>query len=372
MSTASLRMQESMIKQFEEIERMRKSVLTPSLLNSIQQIRYALLDALSIHERQMKQLARSVCYFQNNVRSSLLPFNESLLRYQQMAIDLQKQFENVLAPYRNSMMYLQRQVDLIKLDQKWMRNALEPILKLKFDIEPMQKNLNGIVSSMNQTFKELEISDFDLTDIEELNLDLNPGPEDTIIKREFSTSVTVSYDISTSATDTPKKKLSEITVEEFTEIIKKCISPKNQFSVAAFITFLYSDYAKDAVRVLLEITVAFMITLATGNLDAKVRAEIVNTVEESMVYKDMRKIIIKYVKVNPYSQIAFLRDDAYLRQGTSKNAPIVTNTKIKTNTVLTIIDRRNNWLLVQVDNSDSCGRYGWIQESKVVKFKKIK
>lgn len=360
MSTASLRMQESMIKQFEEIEQMRKKVLTPSLLNSIQQIRYPLLDALSTHESQMKQLARTVSYFQNNIRSSLLPLNDSLLRYQQMAIDLQKQLEKVLAPHRNTMLQLQRQMDLI----------ISPISKLKFDVEPVQMNLNRIVSALDHTFKNLEISDFDLTGIDEL--DLTSGSEGTLIKKEFSSSITVSSDISTSATDTPKKKLSEISVEEFTEIIKKCISPKNQFSVAAFIIFLYSDYAKDAVRVLLEITFAFIMTVTTGNFDAEVRAEIVNRVEESMVYKDMRKVITRYVKVNPYNQIAFLRKDSYLHAGKSKTAPLITNKKITTNTVLTILERRNNWLLVQVDNGDSCGQSGWIQESKVVKFKKVR
>jgi hypothetical protein len=360
MSTAGLRMQESMIKQFEEIERMRKSVLTPSLLNSIQQIRYPLLNALSTHESQMKHLARTVSYFQNNIRSSLLPLNDSLLRYQQMAIDLQKQLENVLAPYRNNMLQLQRQMDLI----------IGPISKLKFDIEPVQMNLNRIVSAMDHTFKNLEISDFDITDIDEL--DLTSGPEGPIIKKEFSSSIKVSSDISTSATDTPKKKLSEITVEEFTVLIRKCITPANQFSIVAFATFLFSDYAKDTARVLLEITFAFMITLVSGNFDAEVKAEIVNRVEESMAHKNMKKIIVRYVKVNPYGQIAFLRNDSYLRLGNSRTAPLVIKDKITTNTVLTILERRNNWLLVQIDNGNSCGQSGWIEESKVVKFKKIK
>lgn len=83
------------------------------------------------------------------------------------------------------------------------------------------------------------------------------------------------------------------------------------------------------------------------------------------------KVITKYVKVDPYGQIAFLRSDSYIREGTSKSAPVVTDTLITNKTVLTIVERRNNWLKVQIDLEDSC-LYGWIEESKIIKFKKMK
>jgi Bacterial SH3 domain len=118
----------------------------------------------------------------------------------------------------------------------------------------------------------------------------------------------------------------------------------------------------------LSLIIAFTITLITGQFNADVIEEIGNRVEETDTYRDTKKIITRYVKVNPTEQVAFFRKDSYLREGTSKRAPVVSRTKIRTKTVLTIVERKNNWVKVEVNTGDSCGEIGWVQESTIIKF----
>ena len=79
-------------------------------------------------------------------------------------------------------------------------------------------------------------------------------------------------------------------------------------------------------------------------------------------------MITRYVKVNPTDQVAFLRKDSFLREGNFISSPVVSETKVTPKTVLTIIDRKNNWVKVEVNTGNSCGSIGWVQESMVIKF----
>ena len=172
-------------------------------------------------------------------------------------------------------------------------------------------------------------------------------------------------------------KLMNITVDDFEELIKKHTSESSKgsrgktLSIFALITFVFDGYVKEIALVVLEIVFAFAITFITGQLNAEVVAEVGNRIEETKTYRDAKKIITRYVKVNPTNQIAFLRKESILRESHSKTSPAVSGSPITTRTVLTIIERKNNWVKVQVDTGDACGEIGWVQESILIKFKKI-
>jgi hypothetical protein len=135
--------------------------------------------------------------------------------------------------------------------------------------------------------------------------------------------------------------------------------------------YIFEEYTKEIALVLLEIVFAFTFTFLTGQLNAEVVAEVGERIEETKTFRDAKKIITRYVKVNPTNQIAFLRKETLLRESHSKTSPVVSESPITTKTVLTIIERKNNWVKVQVDTGNSCGEIGWVQESTVIKFKQI-
>ena len=76
----------------------------------------------------------------------------------------------------------------------------------------------------------------------------------------------------------------------------------------------------------------------------------------------------KYDKIN---HIGVLRVDAKLRISNSKTSSSVYSRELKANSVVNIIEKKGNWLKVQTSKN---GEYfdGWIEKSKVIKFKRKK
>jgi hypothetical protein len=57
--------------------------------------------------------------------------------------------------------------------------------------------------------------------------------------------------------------------------------------------------------------------------------------------------------------------------GPSKSSPVAYFTKFPKNSVFTVVERRNNWVKVEVIGGELDGDKGWVEESKLLKFKKI-
>ncbi|MGX1402381.1 hypothetical protein AB7M70_011854 [Bradyrhizobium japonicum] len=224
-------------------------------------------------------------------------------------------------------------------------------------------HLSTITASLESALVEENIRNIDFSGLEHLNL------VDRSISDDLNDGMTETANAGADCT-VPKKTLADMTEEDFKKIVAGATTAKT-FSVAAFIMSLYSDYVNDAVKVIIEVVFAFMLTMMTGHYNAEVKNAIIDTVQETQVVTDLRKVITKYVKVNPTDQVAFLRKESFLRSGASKTAPIEIKEKITTKTVLTIVERKNNWLKVEIDSGVFSGEIGWIEESKVVKFKKI-
>jgi hypothetical protein len=226
--------------------------------------------------------------------------------------------------------------------------------------------INELMTSFRTTLSQAALN-IDFTGLDELDITINSEEANqaiNIAEADLPGSILVT---------SPKKKLIDMTEEDLINLLKRCINPKTQaFSLLGFIYALYSDYVNEAARILIEIMLVVCCSLLTGHYDAEVKAAIKERVMETTTVKDLRKVITKYVKFNPYGQLAFVRKDSYLRKGSSKNAPLVTKTKITSKTPLTILDRRSNWLKVEIDDGDYHGEIGWVQESAVVKYKRVK
>ncbi|MCM3093711.1 MULTISPECIES: hypothetical protein [unclassified Cytobacillus] len=228
-------------------------------------------------------------------------------------------------------------------------------------------NIAEITSSLSSIFKDYNVRDIDLSGFEDLEDDCSSGGQESL-SPSFQDVV-----LQVNGTVAPgQKKLIDMTEEDLKRLFEKSLTKARAFSLPAFIYYLYAEYVNDAARVILEIMFAFSLTFLTGQYNAEVKALIADTMQDSMIVKDTRKVITKYIKVNPVDQVAFLRNESFLRQGTSKTSPVVPGGKVSTVSVLTIIERKNNWIKVEVDTGESCGEIGWVEESKVIKFKMIK
>lgn len=257
---------------------------------------------------------------------------------------------NVLDSYQSSF------DNIVRISKQYQKD-----LRLSQSIySDLMKSLFASVGPLDSTFAQ--ISSIDFSGLEELAID------DFVENRHHDGHSDLSATITVTKTE---KKLGDMTASEFQELLKKYITPKGNFAIGSFLLFVFNDYAKDVALVVMEIVFAFAITFMTGQFNAEVIEEVGNRIEETKTYKDARKIVTRYVKANPTEQIGFLRKDSVLREGASKNAPVVSQTPITTKVVLAIIDRKQNWLRVEINTGNSCGEIGWIQESKVIKFKRV-
>lgn len=177
-----------------------------------------------------------------------------------------------------------------------------------------------------------------------------------------------------SANEGSKDSTSETKVlsKDLRKKLKKAVDRNTgTLSLSALFIFIFEDYVKDIAFLIMEIFLAFMISLTIGSYNAEIKEFAVDRIRDSKTVRDVRKVTTKYLNTTPvYGQhIAFMRTDAFIREGRSSHAPVIESVTEKT--VLFIVERKGNWLQVQVEMENSCF-YGWVEESKVIKFKKIK
>ena len=99
---------------------------------------------------------------------------------------------------------------------------------------------------------------------------------------------------------------------------------------------------------------------------------ILNSIQENVEeYVDIQKYVKnegldKYEYIN---SVGVTRTETLLREGNSRSAPVIYSDKVKINTVVSILEKKGNWLKVELNLDNHCIE-GWIEESKVEKFKK--
>lgn len=316
---------------------------------------------LDSHENLMKSVSSAALNMSEGLKINLpridlspltqvFETNKHLLSYKSNIPDLSSSLLNAVESYQSSFSTLSN------ISQQYQKD-----LQLSQSIySDLMRSLFASVGPLDSTFAQ--ISNIDFSGLKELAIDdfVENGHQDG--QSDLSATVTVTK---------PVKKLADITVSEFEDLIKKHITPLGTFSLGAFLFTIFEDYIKDIALALTEVVFALAISFMTGQFNAEVIEEVGNRIEETKTYKDARKIVTRYVKANPTEQIGFLRKDSILREGASKNAPVVSQTPITTKVVLTIIDRKQNWVRVEINTGSSCGEIGWIQESKVIKFKRV-
>ncbi|MGN7175617.1 hypothetical protein [Cytobacillus sp. SAFR-174] len=362
---------EDLFKEYREQHKRFQEMAYPKELKNIRKLmglevyeNLRPLSELTRHSKKWEGLSR-VTKFHINQRV-VLPHN--LSRSMQLAT---RNFSSVSSYYIKNRMgeNLSLAIDMANKNQEILKafSKIESINWQNRALFPQRAEMKRISSSLASVWDDFEINEVDLDGLDEIKLDHEEAPS----KVDNSPS-SGHADLSGTLTVTqPKKKLVDMTEDELSALVTKSMTKVGVFSLPVFIYNLYSEYVNDAARAIIEVMFVFCLTFFTGQYNEEVKSEIADNIQESMVVKDVRKVVTKYVKVNPTDQVAFLRKDSHLRKGTSKTSPMVPVDKISKVTVLTILERQNNWVKVQVDTGEACGEIGWVEESKVIKFKKV-
>lgn len=108
---------------------------------------------------------------------------------------------------------------------------------------------------------------------------------------------------------------------------------------------------------------------------------LISTFGDNLIAKATVRDVIEEQTLSDYEHlnlIGILRVDTFIRKGSSKNAPLAIPNKLKANTVVNLLElsqklnvkRKQNWLKVNVKIDDDYVE-GWVEESKVQRFKKV-
>jgi hypothetical protein len=182
-----------------------------------------------------------------------------------------------------------------------------------------------------------------------------------------------------SGSTTVKSKLvGELTVDEFKDMMEtgqsaasKDLNPKDRIKnyLSEVLKALGVDVGKGALLWFLKYFFLILHLIATSNHDIDVSKEVSKYISKDEQVASVRKVFVNNTDLEqPIGNMAFLRVSSQLRHGTSKGAPIVSQEVISKNTVVIPIEKKGNWIKVQVETID--GFYtGWLEESKIVKFK---
>jgi hypothetical protein len=185
-------------------------------------------------------------------------------------------------------------------------------------------------------------------------------------------------ELSGSLTVRKPKLVSEMTVDELEEMLRTGQSATNKElnakdRIKSFLSEVMKNYGIDIAKAVASGLIQFLFILIWSAVISNHNADVSNTVStfinENEQITKVRKVFINNPNIEqPIGNMAFLRVSSQLRQGTSKGAPLVSQDVVSKNTVVLPIEKKGNWIKVQVETINGC-YFGWIEESKVIKFK---
>ncbi|MFS0643666.1 SH3 domain-containing protein [Siminovitchia sp. 179-K 8D1 HS] len=174
------------------------------------------------------------------------------------------------------------------------------------------------------------------------------------------------------------KYVYELTVDEFQELLKngQSIAAKEHKPEKRIKTFIAEIVKNLLVTGAGQLIIFFIVYLyfqlsqiAIGNHDFKVLQAANMVISESQTVSATRKVFINNQDLErPMGQMGFLRVSSELRERPSKKSPRVMKEYIRKNTVVIPLERKGNWIKIEVEAETEI-YVGWVQESKVIKFK---
>ncbi|WP_137791935.1 hypothetical protein [Bacillus sp. E(2018)] len=291
-----------------------------------------------------KQLATLPAYNATKDVNKLLKSMEALSEIGKIKVDTSHLFQNTLA--MTELLKGLRKVDFLK-DVSF-TDYLSFIKDIPSSIFIFTDNFNDV------TFENLTVLN-EVLDEENFKNDSS----------ELNSSLTVRKPNLVS--DMTKEELLEVFQSAHTEANKeKSLKTRFQVFVGAIIVGVGVDFAKE---ILINIVIPILLSVAASNHNYEVAQEINDKIAQHEAVKTVKKVFIKNPAIEkPIGEMAFLRVESHLRNCPHKQSHLSSTKAVSQNTVVFPIEKRGNWILIEVETKTDAF-IGWIEESKVVKFK---
>jgi hypothetical protein len=146
-----------------------------------------------------------------------------------------------------------------------------------------------------------------------------------------------------------------------------------QERLRSFFRNILDSYKQDAAKYIIGHIIGLlfqlMFAIAVGNHDIDVAKEVSKKINENDKVTAVKKTFNKNSDIEkPIGEMAFLRIETPLRTLPQKQSHIVSNGQINKNTVVIPVHKKGNWVLVEVETKEEFFT-GWVEESKLIKFK---
>lgn len=353
---------------FESQNRMKKVLNSPVSLTLEQQAQFI---------ESFRPVAIRIAESQKQIYESLYPSLRTIGEYQLSVAERLQPTIKTLADFSVGLS-VQMQPTLSAFSQ--MAQGLQaPVSELSRVAQEMQIGVSSAVQNLHSPLAQLQ--DIQLSIAEGIKSSGLLSLYDTLNEMKFNEVFEVFEDLSEPAFESkaletpPKEKLvSELTVRELQELLesKASMVEKDKPSILKdFFREVLMSYGVEVFRWLMLTLYLWLnneyISDLLDNHEAIIfalqkRAKSLFEVKHYMKEEGL----FKYEYVN---KIGITRVETVLRKGNSRTAPIKEDGKLQTNTVVSILAMRGNWLQVQV-TTESDQFEGWVEKSKVIRFKK--
>ncbi|MGE7948307.1 hypothetical protein, partial [Lysinibacillus sp. NPDC093688] len=170
-----------------------------------------------------------------------------------------------------------------------------------------------------------------------------------------------------------------LTEEDVRRIVNDMQSQQNvkKSPFKDFVRDILVSYGTDALKSLVNLVLLPLVSIAIRYLIEN-HYEIINAIQNSV---DNGIYVIGYISAKKYikeqgltsyenvNRIGILRVSSKVRLSYSRHSAFSSNVNIPKDTIVNIIEKRRNWVKVEAQIEEQ-NIEGWIEESKVIKFKK--
>lgn len=312
---------------FEQIRRQHQQ---------IQQAFKSPIEQVLKHHQQIQQAFES-------------PFDNVIKQRQQIQQAIESPIQQLLNHHQQIQQTFESPIEHLIKHQRQIDNILRNNSLFRFSPTYQNINLQQINESLSVILNPeiLERIDFETPTNEDI-LGINDGE---IINNESS-------DLSNSITNLENR-------------IVQHLSSNKKITIGVILLFIYEEYAREIALLIMKMFFTLIISAYSEQSSTELMTTLQNQITETSTFREINSL---YKEAKPDFldyKFGIIRAEIILRQASSQKSPVVNNGKFPRNTVVKIIQRKNNWINVQIEENDTCIN-GWVQESKVIKLKEVK
>lgn len=295
------------------------------------------------------------------------PIEQVLKHHQQIQRAFESPFDNVIKQRQQIQQAIESPIQqLLKHHQQIQQtfeSPIEHVIKHQRQIDNILRN--NSLFSFSPTYQNINIQQIN----ESLSVILNPE----ILERiDFETPTNEDIlDINDGEILNNESSDLANSINNLENRIVQHLSSNKKITIGVILLFIYEEYAREIALLIMKMFFTLIVSSYSEQSSTELMATLQNQITETSTFREINSI---YKEAKPdflNYNFGIIRAEIILRQGSSKKSPVVNNGKFPRNTVVKIIQRKNNWIYVQIEEDGTCIN-GWVQESKAIKLKEVK